>query len=127
MKIEKANNLEVNFISRAMVDDLDKLDRKKLWMMEADAVVETWISSDGETIARRYASGWQELRGYRSGSGSSTITYPFPFANSHYGVTLCNMGAGYAYMTSTTTTTVTIATSGTSTGVIWSARGMGAN
>jgi hypothetical protein len=127
MKIEQANNLEVNFLTKAMVDDLDKLDRKKLWMMEADAVVETWISSDGETIARRYASGWQELRGWRNGSGSSTITYPFPFANLQYVVALCNMGAGYAYMTSNTVTAVTISTSGTSTGVVWSARGMGAN
>ena len=127
MKSYRTNNLEVNFVTKAVADSAAKLELDKLWMLPVDAVVETWISDNGETIARRYASGWQELRGWRNGSGSSTITYPFPFANLHYVVTTCNMGSGYAYMTGNTVTGVTIATSGTSNGVIWSARGMGAN
>jgi hypothetical protein len=125
MKMEQGNNLEVNFISKDRADSLDALDRNKLWLMEADAVIETWVSTDNETVVRKYANGWQEIRGWRNGGGSSTITYPFPFVDTHYTLMLCNLGAGYAYFSGNTVTGATIATGGTSNGVIWHAMGQG--
>jgi hypothetical protein len=134
MKIEKANNLEVNFLSKARVDDLDKLDRKKLWLMEADAVVETWFSSDNETVVRRYASGWLEIRGCltSSGSGTKTATFPFPFSNTKYAVVFTPMSTSSTIvditLISAATTEFTSYVSGSgSTGFIWFACGMGTN
>jgi hypothetical protein len=119
MRIEKANNLEVNFVSRDYVGAKPNLPLDKLWLMEADAVVDTWRSSDGETIVRTYASGWQEIRGWRNGAGQSTVTYPFPFADLHVFISFCCGGGGYAYYSNNTTTGFTLNTSGTPNGVIW--------
>ncbi|MDR3117603.1 MAG: hypothetical protein LBT98_03465 [Puniceicoccales bacterium] len=129
MREERANQLEVNFVSRAWVNAANSLDHRKLWLMEADAVVETWQSSDGETMARRYASGWQEIRGWRAGSGDSLITFPFPFKSvREFWIGLTVSGTGYAYYTDQTESSIHIvAPSTSSNGVVWYAIGMGAN
>jgi hypothetical protein len=97
MKIEHANHLEVNFLTRAMVDDLDKLDRKKLWMMEADAVVENWVSSDGLSWFLRYSNGWVIQGGVMSTSTQqTTVTLPTPFSNTNYTALAINYLGGNA-------------------------------
>lgn len=50
-----------------------------------DRVVNTYISSDGKTFARLWASGWKEMGGSVSPTGGwQTITLPASFSNTNY-------------------------------------------
>jgi hypothetical protein len=126
MKTYRTNNLEVNFVTKEVADSAGKLAMDKLWMLPVDAVVETWYGADGETLARRWASGWLETRGWRAGSGTSTITLPFPYRSVQEQMIIltCSVG-GYSYYSNQTPTSFSINTSGSPTGVVWYIIGMG--
>lgn len=49
-----------------------------------DRVINTYISSDGLTWARIWASGWKECGSFVSGSGWIAVTMPITFSNTNY-------------------------------------------
>lgn len=64
-----------------------------------DRVVESYVSSDGLTWYRKWASGWKECGGYSSNTLSNylkTIALPIEFSNKNYvtNVTLVGLGSG---------------------------------
>jgi hypothetical protein len=95
MKVDRANSLEVNFVSRATVEGLDKLDRKKLWLMEADAVVDRWTSEDNASWYLRFGSGWIVQGGaVESTTENTAVTLPIAFVNANYTAVAINYTGG---------------------------------
>jgi hypothetical protein len=113
MKIVRTNNLEVNFVSKERVDAESYLDDSKLWLMQADVAIETWIGDSG-LFYRRYSSGWIEQGGnnlsFASGSAASmTITLVVQMTNVNYNALLTITGSP-SYGTSLHITEKTVST-----------------
>ena len=81
-----------------------------------DRVIQTYISSDGKTWYRKWASGWKECGGYSTTNADTTkaITLPLEFSNSNYIVSISTIAtSGDQYLNgisiaNRTTTQITI-------------------
>lgn len=66
-------------------------------IIDNDVVIESYISSDGLTWYRKWASGWKECGGSVAEMSSGTYTLPIAFSNTNYTITTSANKSGDNY------------------------------